>query len=223
MSTPQEEAAMGTESSLAQRIKAEFDQSAQRAKAGEQARQQEREAREKRLAQFNSICDDLAGIWRPRIQEFLKQFGDKVKATPTMSPSLREGKVTFLTDMANMTVTISASASPDVTKLVLDYDLLITPIFFDYERHTRLEMPLDKIDRNAVGKWIDDQLVSCVKAYLTMQENQYYIQRAMVEDPVTRTRFLPQNAVAKIEHAGHTHYFDSDKSLQQYKTMHQIA
>jgi YHS domain-containing protein len=140
-----------------------------------------------------------------------------------MTPSQREGKVTFMTDMANVTMTISVSASPDVTKLVLDYDLLIVPMFFEYQRHARLEMPLDKVDRDAVGKWVDDQLVACVKAYLMMQENQYYIQRAMVEDPITKARFLPQDAAGKLEHGGHTQYFASNESFEQYKKKHQIA
>ena len=43
--------------------------------------------------------------------------------------------------------------------------------FFEYERHSRLEMPMDQVDKSAVGKWIDDRLVSCVKAYLALQEN----------------------------------------------------
>jgi YHS domain-containing protein len=84
-------------------------------------------------------------------------------------------------------------------------------------------MPLDKVDRDVIGKWIDDQLIACVKAYLSMQENEHYLRRTMVEDPITMARFLPQEAAAKLEHAGRTVYFSSPDSLKQYKTKHQIA
>ncbi|MCC6678808.1 MAG: hypothetical protein IT436_16875 [Phycisphaerales bacterium] len=213
---------MAEPTTLAQRIKAEFDALAERKKSAEQHRAKEAESREKGLAEFGRICDELKSVWRPRIEEFAKQFGEKLKLTPSATPSLREAKAVFLTDMATMNLTLSAAPSLDATKLVLDYDLLIVPIFFDYERHARLEVPLDKVDKAAIGKWMDDQLVSCAKAYLSMQENQIYIQRAMVEDPVTKVKLLREEAKGKLEHGGQTYYFSSEDSLREYKKKLQI-
>ncbi len=207
---------------LAQRIKAEFDSRDQRLKSAEQDRAKESEQHEKRLALFTTTCEGLKAVWRPRFEEFAKQFGEKVKVIPSVTPSQREAKVQFLTDLANVTLRLTVAPSPDVSKLVLDYDLLIIPIYFDYDRHARLEMPLDKIDKDAVGKWIDDQLVSCVKAYLSIQDNEHYIKRAMVEDPISKARFLKEDAKAKLEHDGRTVYFGSEDSLRQYKQRHQI-
>ncbi len=110
----------------------------------------------------------------------------------------------------------------DWTRIVLDSDLLIVPIFFEYERNARLEMPFDKIDKDAVAKWFDDRLVACVKAYLSMQDNQLYIQRAMVEDPITKAKFLPEESKAKLDYQGRTLYFSSEDSLRQYKEKLQI-
>jgi YHS domain-containing protein len=203
--------------SLSQRIKAEFDGRIERMKATEHTRAQEADARAKRLEQFGKTCDDLKAVWRPRFEEFSKQFGENIKVTPTVTRTQREAKVEFLTELATMTLTLSASTDPEVTKLVLDYDLLIIPIFFEYDRHTRLEMPLDKIDRDAVGKWIDDRLVACVKAYLSMQDNQYYLSRAMVEDPISKAKLLPQDAAAKLDYQGKTYYFSSEDSLRTFK------
>jgi YHS domain-containing protein len=212
---------MGSES-LSQRIKAEFDGSAQRAKSTQQSREKESKDREARLSQFAKTCEDLKSVWRPRLEEFAKQFGEKIKVTPTLTPSLREAKVNFLTELATVTLVIRVSASPDVSKLILDYDLLIIPVYFEYERNARLEMPLDKIDRDAVGRWIDDRLVACVKAYLSVQENEYYLRRAMVEDPITKAQFMPQDAAAKLDHEGRTIYFASDETFRQYKEKLQI-
>lgn len=202
---------------LALRIKAEFDARTQRKQDVAQQQAKESEDREKRLAQFGRTCDDLKAVWRPRFEEFAKQFGDRIKVTPAITPSLREAKIAFLTDMATMNLTISVAPSPDATKLVLDYDLLIIPIFFDYERHARLEMPLDRIDKAAVGKWVDDQLISCVKTYLTMQDNEIYIKRAMVEDPVTKVKLLREDARGKLELDGKTYYFSSEESLKKFR------
>jgi YHS domain-containing protein len=210
------------EASLSQRIKAEFEARDQRRQTAEQDRAKESDEREKRLAQFTRTCEDLKAVWGPRFEEFAKQFGDRVKVTPTITPSQREAKVAFLTDLANMTLTLTATPSADATKLVLTYDLLIIPIYFDYERNSRLEMPLDKIDRAAVGKWVDDRLVSCVKAYLSIQDNEFYLKRAMVEDPVTKARFLKEKAAATLEHNGKTVYFSAKDSVQKYKDQHQI-
>ncbi|MEC9372539.1 MAG: hypothetical protein VYC34_01795, partial [Planctomycetota bacterium] len=111
----------------------------------------------------------------------------------------------------------------DVNALILDYDLLILPMFFKYDRHARLEVPLDQVDKDAIGKWIDDRLVSAVKAYLTVQDNEFYISRAMTEDPVTRRRFLRDDAVGSINHKGRTHYFETNASMQQYKKDNNIT
>ena len=207
---------------LAQRIKAEFDSRAQRLKKVEEDRGKESQAREERLAHFSKVCDELKAEWTPRFEEFARQFGDKIKVTPAIDPSHRQIRIAFLTDLANITLTLSASASPDVTKLVLDYDLFIIPMLFEYERYARLEMPLDRIDKEAFGKWIDDQLVSCVKAYLSIQDNEMYVKRAMVEDPVSKTRILKQDAAATLTHQGRTLYFASNENLRTYKEKHQI-
>lgn len=209
--------------SLASRIKAEFDERAARQKQAEQDRTRQQQEHEVRLAQFGRTCEDLKSIWGPRLEEFARQFGDTIQVTPKLTPSQREAKVVFLTDLANMTLTMTVSANPDITKLILEYDLLIIPTFIEYDRHARFEMPLDKIDRVALGKWIDDQLIACVKAYLSMQDNQHYLKWSMVEDPITKTRLLRNEAAGTIEHKGKTLYFSSSDSMREFKERHQIT
>jgi hypothetical protein len=162
---------------LAQRIKAEFDAQEKRAGAVQQDRAGQAQVREQRLAQFEKVCESLKDVWRPRLEEFAKQFGDKIKITPTVTPTQRDAKVAFMTDLANTELTLTAAPNNDVTKLVLDYDLLILPMLMEYERHARFEAPLDKIDKDAVGAWIDDRLISCVKTYLALGENEFYLKR----------------------------------------------
>lgn len=213
---------MAESSSLEQRIEAEFKAQAERRASAEQARTRESSEHDRRLAAFDRVCEELSGVWRPRLEAFAKRFGDRIKMTPTVTPSQRQAKVAFLTDMASMDLTLTASPSPDVTKLVIEYDLLIVPMLFDYERRARFEAPLEGLDKEAVGRWIDDQLISCVRAYLSMQENEQYVQRAMVEDPVTKRRLLRADAKAQLQHGGKTLYFESESSMQEYKVKMQV-
>lgn len=214
---------MADTSTLEQRIQAEFAASAQRKKSAEQDRAKEAAQREQGLAAFEKACEELKAVWRPRLEAFAARFGDQIKVTPSLTPSQRQVKMVFLTGMASMDLSLTVAPSPDLTKIALDYDLLIVPMFFDYERHSRLEMPLAGIDKAAIGQWIDDRLISCVKAYLAMQDNDAYVQRAMVEDPVTKARFLPADAKAKLQHAGRTLYFATEASMREYKQKMQIS
>lgn len=214
---------MTTGQPLSERIRAEFQAREQRVSQATQTREAEAKARDERLKRFSQVCDQLRGVWRPRLEEFAKQFGQEIKVTPNITPTQREAKVVFLTDLATMTLTLTVSPNPEVTSLIIGCDLLIIPMFFEYERHARLEMPLDKPDPEAIGRWIDDRLIACVKAYLSMKDNDFYLQRAMVEDPISKARFLRADAAATIEHKGQTHYFASTETLKQYKSKQQIA
>jgi hypothetical protein len=167
-----------SEMTLEQLIRAEFDARAQRVKQSEEARDKAAQIHNQRMANFNRVCEDLHSIVQPRIEEFARAMGQQVKITPTITPAERSATVTFLTDLANVTLTVKMAPDPEVTKLVLEYDLLILPMFFDYDRYARLEMPLDKIDRGAVAKWLDDRIMSCVRSYLAIQDNEHYLRRA---------------------------------------------
>lgn len=207
---------------LSNRIRAEFDASARRKADSEAAREEESRRRADRLAQFDRVCEEMKSVWGPRFEAFAKQFGDRLQITPRLEPGKREAAILFQTPMANMTLTLTASPNADVSSLVLNYDLLVVPAYFEYERYSRMETPLASPDRDAVGRWIDDCLVSCVRVYLTMRENEFHVRRAMVEDPITGKRMLPEEAGASLTAHGTTRYFESEASLQRYKDKMQI-
>lgn len=167
-----------TDSNLKQRIKAEFDARAQRIKQSEEAQANEARVREKRMEKFKEVCEDLHSLVQPRIEAFSRALGEQAKLTPTITPAERSATIAFMTDLANVTLMVRMAPDADVTKLVMEYDLLILPMFFDYERYSRLEMPLAKIDREAVARWLDDRIMSCVRSYLAIQDNEHYLRRA---------------------------------------------
>jgi len=213
---------MSTTASLGERIKAEFASRTLRTQTAKEEQAKAVQQREAGLKQFSAACDRLSKVWRPRLEEFAKQFGEQVKTTPTITPGQRQAKFHFVTDLASVSLTLTASPSPDLTMLVLDYDLSIIPMLLEYPRYAKLEVPLDKIDENAVGAWIDDRLVSSVKTYLSLQDNQYYLKRLTVEDPVTKAKFVQGDAAATLEHEGKTYHFASEATLKQFKEKMQI-
>jgi YHS domain-containing protein len=86
-----------------------------------------------------------------------------------------------------------------------------------FDSHAELEMPLEKVDPAAVGGWIDERIMSFVKTYITLHENQYYQRDQMVIDPVSGTQFPKFAAGAKLEQGGQTMYFVSEETRREYE------
>lgn len=208
---------------LAQRIKAEFDAREARLTAEQEKHRKEAAERERALARFNDVCDQLRAHWEPKLAVFSEHFGDMLKVTPTITPEQRQVQVVFLTELASMTMSLCASLGTDLRRVVIDYGLLIIPMFFEYERSSRLEVPLEPFDIVPVERWVDDCLIACTRAYLSMQDNRFYTDRAIVEDPITNARFFRSDAAARLNHNGKVVYFASEQSKREYAKIHGIA
>ncbi|MCI0631409.1 MAG: hypothetical protein L0Y44_12235 [Phycisphaerales bacterium] len=204
-------------------MRAEFDSRDARIRDLQEEQVQKFQDRERRLEQFARTCEELKGIWGPRLQAFAEQFGQKVKVTPKVTPSARDVTMVFMTELANVHLTLSATTDHDISKLVLDYDLQIIPVLMEFEHHARLEQPLDQIDREAIGAWIDDRLIDFVKTYLSLHENEYYLKRHMVQDPVAGVRFPKYAAAATLEWQGKTFYFIGEQTLDEFKRREAIG
>ena len=70
----------------------------------------------------------------------------------------------------------------DVRHILLDYNLEIIPVFFRFNPHARMEMPLEAYDEAAVGKWLDDRIVEFANAYLELHSTKQHQERVMVSD-----------------------------------------
>jgi hypothetical protein len=47
----------------------------------------------------------------------------------------------------------------DIQKVILSYDREIIPVLMRFKHHDEVEFPMDKVDKEAVAKWIDDRVV----------------------------------------------------------------
>jgi hypothetical protein len=177
----------------------------------------------KRLQRLDNVFEKLAEAWKPRLDTLLQKFGDRVQVTPHLTPSTREAVFEFQSKQARVRLRFSASTDREVSKVVLSYDLEIIPVLFRYEPHAELELPLDGVDEAAAGRWVDDRIVDCVRAYLSLSEDEIYTRHCEVEDPVAHVRFPDFAAGATLEWQGEKHYFINEETRREFAKQHGIA
>ena len=208
---------------LLSRIEAEFSALDDKLKKTQSEHLHEHQERQKRLAAFETLLEELPAVWRPRLETLVQRFGDRVKVTPQLASSSRAATLEFQSELARIRLRLSASTDRDVRKLILDYDLEIIPMFMQFDSHQQAEWPLDAIDRKAIANWVDDRIVGFVKTYLSLHENEYYLREHMVEDPIAGVRFPKFAAGTSLEWEGKKYYFIGDETRREFEAKHGIA
>ncbi len=128
---------------LLRRIDAEFSVLEQRIKQAQTEKVHEHQERQQRLAAFEKLLAEMPAVWQPRLEALTRKFGDKVKVTPKVTSTSREGTFDFQSNLARIQLRLSASTDHEVRNLVLDYKLEILPILMKFDSHQRAEWPLD--------------------------------------------------------------------------------
>lgn len=170
-----------------------------------------------RLEQLNAVFDGVRDLLKPHLDMVISRFGDKVTATPTLAQSTRDVVLDFQSPVARIRLRFQATSDRDIRKLILNYDLEIIPILMQFDSHAELEMPLDAIDHEAIVRWANDRILSFVRTYVAIHENQYYLHDQMVTDPVTGTTFPKLAAGATLERDGRTYYFVSETTRREFE------
>jgi len=204
---------------LKTRMAAEFSAYNQKVAGFRTEHVQAHKDRQQRLERLEANFDLLRSVWRPRLESLMEQFKDLVKVTPTITPGKRQATFQFQSPLARIDLRVTAWTDSDVRKVVLAFDLDILPIYMEFEKHAEIEFPIDQVNEDEVGKWLDDRIVSFVKTYLQLNENEYYLKDHMVEDPVAHVRFPKFVAGATVERAGKTLYFISEETRQEFESM----
>jgi YHS domain-containing protein len=215
--------AMPDVNDLAGRIDAEFAALEQKHRKIQVEQVQVYRERQKRLHQLGQVFDRLRDVWGPRLDLLVEKFKDRVKVTPRMVPSTREATFAFQSKVARVELRLSATTDCDVTKIILSYDLEIIPALIQFDAHSQVELPLDAVDTEVVARWIDDRLVSFVKTYLMLHDNEYQFKDEMVEDPVAGVRFPNFAAGATLEWEGRTYYFVGEETRSEFAQQNGIA
>jgi YHS domain-containing protein len=214
---------MATTTDLTQRIDAALATLEQKHKRFQLEETQKHQEYQARLALLGKTFDSLGDIWKPRLDVLARKFGDKVAVKPTITPSTRDALFAVESDLARIRLRFRATSDSDIRKLILIYDLEIVPILMKFDAHAELEVPLDRIDREAIGRWMDERIMSFVSTYVALHENQYYLGEQMVRDPISGTQFPKLAAGATLERAGHTYYFVSEETRREFEQKGAIA
>ncbi|MBL9161652.1 MAG: hypothetical protein JNL18_02800 [Planctomycetaceae bacterium] len=208
---------MATVEELAVRIRGKLAEGEQQIKQFQSQKVEEHHARREREQQLEQWLDSLREVWRPRLEALSREFGDRLKVTPNVTPGRREALFEATSPLASIKLKFTASANADVTELVLTYDLDILPILMKFERHAEIAFPLDKVNESQLTEWIDDRIITFVQTYLEMHSNQYYLQDHMVEDPIAHVRFPKFAAGATRQRGKETLYFISESTAAEFK------
>ena len=207
---------MADTNSLMERIDAEFRSVEQKIKEFQTEKTQAFTERQQRLEQFVKLCDELQGVWRPRLDAFSQRFGDRVEVVPNITKNNRSVTFHLKSPLALFDLTLSAMTDVDVRHLILDYSLEILPILMRYEKNSQLELPLENVDHAAVAQWIDDRLIDAVKTYLQLHQNAHYLKGHLVRDPIANVEFPKYAAGATLEWEGQTYYFIAEDTRREF-------
>jgi YHS domain-containing protein len=202
---------------LIDRIRGEFAANQDRLKQRRQQSVELHYARQHRRQELEQTFDQLQDVWRPRLEALAREFGDRVKVTPVVTPGHRHATMEVKSPLASIKLQFAAGANNDVTELVLTYDLQILPILMEFERHSEFTCPIEAVDSKAIAQWLDDRIVGFVRTYLNLHENQYYLKDQMVEDPVSHIRFPKFAAGATRQREGKTYFFISDEMAAEFE------
>jgi hypothetical protein len=161
---------------LKEQIDAQFTAAAQRAESVQLQAAREQQDREARLAQFDAAVGLFCDIWRPRLELLRERFAELVKVDPVIRPHSREATFSFASPQYKIELKFSAGHDHEIRNLVLEYDLQIIPVLIKFDSHSRLVQPLDKIDEQAVAKWLDDRILVFVNTYVTLQGDSFFLE-----------------------------------------------
>jgi YHS domain-containing protein len=209
--------------SLATRIDAEFAAVEEKVKKFQGKQVEQHKERQKRLEQLGKVFDQLREVWRPRLELLVKKFGDRVQTTPRIVQTTREVAFNFQSRLAKVRLGFSAFTNRDIQKVVLSYDLEIIPILMSFKHHDEIEFPIDKVDKEAVAKWLDDRIVDFIQTYFALGENEIYLKDYMVEDPIAHVRFPKEAAATVLEWQGNKFYFIGEETRRDFEKQQKIG
>src|SRR4051794_28697820 len=164
---------MSNVTSLRRQLDAELAGATSRAQQNLEEWQRFGRGLEERLKKFDALVERLRPIWTPRLELLRERFAPIARAEPQVKPQARSITFSFASTY-RVELKFSAAPDKDAQNLVLECDLLIIPILMKFERNVRLEMPIDRVDEEAVARWVDDRVVAFVKTYVALQGDEFF-------------------------------------------------
>jgi len=204
---------------LEQLIRERLDAAAARRHANHESLRREMDEHDQRRGKFDAAAQRLTDdVIRPRLLKLTSLFPN-AQALDT-DRAIGYGCVCRFDHTpeypASTTLGISVSSDSAMENAIVTYHLEILPIFFQFEGHDQLAVPLAAINNEAVASWVNEKLLGFTDTYLRLQVIEQYQQSNMVVDPVCGMRINRADAEATAEYGGRRYYFCVEQCHQKF-------
>lgn len=211
---------------LASRLDAVVEEARGRVKAFQAETDAARQGIAERFGRFLPIAERIVAIAREKLEHLKARLKFDVIPSQVQTERYYSRSVTLdvKSELAGVIkVGFRLTHDSDVRNILLDYTLEIIPVFFRFNPHSRLAMPLEEYDEGTVGKWLDDCLVEFANAYLELLSTKQYQERVMVSDTVAGISFPKYFAASTLDHDGTTYYFISEETRREFAKRHGLT
>jgi YHS domain-containing protein len=204
---------------LEQTLQERLDAAVARRRESQDNLRREMEQHDRRKAQFERAAQRLAdNVIGPRVLKLASLFPNA--HVSKRDPSTGHGFVCSFDHTpeypASTKVDIDVSADSSLENAIITYQLEILPIFFQFEGHDQLVVPLDSVDDERVASWLENKLVGFTDTYLQLQVINQYQQANLVVDPVCGMRINRADAQATADYEGRKYYFCVEQCREKF-------
>ncbi len=134
------------------------------------------EREQRRDAYQSAVRHLMASIIRPRIEKVVAFFPNALLAPPEADNESQWCCRFQKTAEFPASTKLSFLVSPDMTleNAIVTYDLEILPIYFKFQGHDQVVVPIATVRESKVAAWVDAKLLDFVDVYLESQTLEQY-------------------------------------------------
>ncbi len=207
---------MSDVSELKARVEKAFTDVRDKAKLQQQQMLQEHVERQELLKNYEKAQARVIAVARPRLEVLANRAGDRATVTPSVSHTRREARFEFRSPRAYITLTFSVVPDHPVKNVVVEYNLRIVPLLWQFNSHAEFISPIAALDEAGLGKWLDDRIVEFAELFIKIHEHEIYDKAEYVEDPIAKVKFPKFAAGATLEQGGQTYYFIDENTKREF-------
>jgi len=204
---------------LEQQVREKLSSVTQRRMVEQKSIRREMEERENRQHAYEDAARRLMdSVIRPRVEKVVAFFQNgtfsSVGAKTESQCSCRFEKTPDFPASTNLSFAVSSDA--EVKNAIVTYELEILPIYFQFQGHDQLVMPIGGIDDRCVAVWVESKLLGFVDAYVRLQTLDQYQVENQVTDPVCAMRINRAAAFKSASYEGKTYYFCAEGCHERF-------
>lgn len=109
---------------------------------------------------------------------------------------------------ASTKLAFSVSHDVQLEYVAVGFDASMMPVFFKFNEHDKLTVPLDQVNDKSVGQWVERRIMEFLESYLRIDRGRDDFDTVTVVDPVCGMRISRSDANT-AEYLGHPYYFCS--------------